>query len=131
MGMGNYPNSAEVIEEEFVKEICGELLDNLIEYLENHGSDIEGMAISISEYESEIENLDDDENKEVTRLHNLLTAKFEAETGLELHMGFHNGEDRGDEVDGAFWSVEGVYQYSPAGEKYKERITTKAWTVFG
>ena len=40
-------------------------------------------------------------------------------------------EDRGDEVDGVFWKVEGVYVLSPAGEKYKDKINRAFWTEFG
>jgi hypothetical protein len=131
MGMGNYPCSAEVVEQSFVKEICGDLLDNLVEYLKNHNTDLESLADSISNYTDDIDALSDDENIEVNKLYDLVVNKFNEVTGLQLGMGYHSAEDRGDEVDGEFWSVDGVYQYSPAGEKYKKNIITKSWTVYG
>jgi hypothetical protein len=53
--------------------------------------------------------------------------------GLELSPDYHNPEngDRYDEVEGGFFHVEGVYQLSPAGKKYGDRIERASFVVFG
>jgi hypothetical protein len=63
-----------------------------------------------------------------------LQAKFtEATGGLELGLGFH-GEDEGDRYDeivGVFWTVGGMYQLTPAGERFKGVVERKFFVTFG
>jgi len=119
MSMDNYACCADVIEESFVKEICPDEFNNFQEYLENNGSDIEEFA-SV-----------EDKDEKASKLWKILQSKFQERTGLELLVGFAEAEDRGDEVDGLYWHVEGVYGYTPAGKKYKNKIERKTWTVCG
>ena len=55
---------------------------------------------------------------------------------LVLWMGYHDSEsngDRYDEVDGAFFAVEGVYQPTPAGQSLLNRgmIERQTWVTLG
>jgi hypothetical protein len=53
---------------------------------------------------------------------------------LELAIG-HYSDDDGDRYDdlihGHYFIVEKVTQLTPAGEKFKEYLSEKSWTVFG
>ena len=40
-------------------------------------------------------------------------------------------DDRGDELSGGSFAVDGVYQLTPAGKKYQDKIQRKCWNEFG
>jgi hypothetical protein len=66
-----------------------------------------------------------------------LREAFKKVTGLELWLNYYDPDsgDRYDELpdggSGFYFSVDGVWQRTPAGEKFKEYIQTGTWTVFG
>lgn len=64
-----------------------------------------------------------------------LRERFEAVTGgLTLAVGFHNQDDDGDrydEVDGVYWHVDGMWQRTPAGERFKGVVESKSYVTFG
>lgn len=136
MGMGNYAAFAEVIEEKFVKEMCPETFQELIEVL----NEVENMTInelaSSTQYRDDLigelsTKCSEEEAEKIVKAYEALCKDFEKKTGLTLYLNYHDAEDRGDEVDGMFWCVDGVYQYTPAGEKHKDKIERKFWTTFG
>ncbi len=141
MSMSNIACYSDTVSDDFVKEICMEeyqsLIDNLFEFL------------SLPEF-AEVVQWDDLEDgiKEGIRIRAIvsiadndiqtivtswmkLKEKFQSETGLELGMVYHEAQDGGDELDGYAFSVGNVYQYTPAGEKFKDKIERKFWTNFG
>ena len=62
-----------------------------------------------------------------------LEAACEAETGVVPHLGYHSVDDEGDcydEIDGEYWHMEGVWQKTPAGEKYEKDIERKFFVTF-
>ncbi len=135
MSMGNYACYADTIEESFVEEVCPKELKNLKEILKKYeygleylgqvnypGCDIHG-ELSCS--------FKDNEAIEIGNAYEILCARFEEETSLDLEIRYHEAEDRGDEVNGYFWEVNGVYVLSIAGEKYKDKIDRKFWTEWG
>jgi hypothetical protein len=125
MGMGNYAQYADVVEESFVREVCPVEFHRLIECLDQDNFSMEELAKAISTQQNE-------EIPGKSRIaYVCLCGAFQAVTNLELSIAFHIAEDRGDEVDGVFWCVDGVYDYTPAGTKYKDKIQQKTWTVFG
>ena len=69
------------------------------------------------------------------RLHHYewLLETFQRHAGLGLEINYHDEEigDRYDDVRGIFWSVDGVYQYSEAGEKYKDKISRSFYVSYG
>ena len=65
-----------------------------------------------------------------------LVEAFNKATDLKLSIEHYDDEtgDRYDEVDntnGCVFCVDGMMQYTPAGEKYKDVIKEQNWTVFG
>ena len=53
---------------------------------------------------------------------------------LELNIGcyYEDDGDRYDDLeDGAYFWVEGMMQLTPAGERFKDKIEQKSWTIFG
>lgn len=63
---------------------------------------------------------------------------FEAVTGLELVLGFHDSNNEGsayDDVNGAFWCLGGVFEYTPAAKKFLEKhpngIQGSLYVTFG
>ena len=129
MGMGYGAAIADTIEQDFVKEVCSKEFDALLEALDkNPDITLEDFARSIVEEE------ENDSTKGIHRAYKDLIAEFEKKTGLFLFIGYHDSEndgDRYDEVDGVYWNVENVYQYTPSGEKYKEKITRHFFVQFG
>ena len=145
MGMGNYACDADVVGTRFIREMCPKKWASLMNILiENHiNLDVLGAAAQyiddmVYDLAQQIEwNTDNDYSKceeiaeRIVKAYEELCKSFQKATGLSLYLNYHSAEDRGDEVDGYFWSVGGVYIYSPAGEKYKKEITHKSWTIYG
>lgn len=135
MGMGNYANFAEVIQEEFVKEQCPETFQKLLDVLLEADYSLETLANSAQyddlEGELTVDIFDEATIKKIVDAFDNLCNEFQEKIGLELMIKYHNAEDRGDEVNGVFWAVDGVYQLTPAAEKIKDKIERKFWTVFG
>jgi hypothetical protein len=135
MGMGNYACYADTVSEDFVKEICPEELKNLQLVLGKNDFDMDrlGRAAMHGDLEGEL-GLEIESEVAINAILNVYDAlcqAFRKETGLGLELMYHDKDDRGDEVDGYFWGLEGVYIYSPAGEKHKDKIQRKTWTEFG
>lgn len=139
MASGMCPCRADVVQEELLEQLCPGELQAFNDAL---------READISEYEfhqawrsgecslSEGKNKDDDERQgnDLNRALQALIETFRAKTlGLELDICFHDPEngDRYDEVSGLFFTVSGAYQYTPAGEKFKQFIERKGWVEFG
>jgi len=63
-----------------------------------------------------------------------LQKAFEVKTGLHLDLAYHNSADDGsryDDVTGAFWCVDGVFQRTCAGHKYKKDIKEVRYVTYG
>ncbi len=134
MGTGNYPDYADVVTEEFVTEICPKEMEELNTVIKDNSYSMKQLAYCAfsGDIQGDLElDLDEDVALLVLNAYDGVAVAFKKRTGLDLALKYHNAEDRGDEVDGAFWTVDGVYILSPAGEKYKDKIIRKAWTVFG
>jgi len=133
MGMGSYANFADTVTNKFVSETCPDEMGELLRVLSDNEYTIDQLAsCSDGDIQGELEvDLDEDVALLILNTYDGLAMAFEEKTGLTLTIRYHDKEDRGDEVDGFFWEVEGVYVYSPAGEKYKDKIERKFWTNFG
>jgi hypothetical protein len=135
MSSGNYAHNADTVTNEFVQETCPEEYTALNKILTDNKSDLDGFA-SVATYEGDIfaeleTDYDNDIAKAMVDAYVALLMAFSEKTDLGLAIRYHVKEDRGDMVDGMFWEVEGVFVYSPAGEKYKEHIEEKSWTTYG
>jgi hypothetical protein len=135
MGTTTSGYSANIVSDDFVRKHCPNEFDALREFLENNGSDLE--AFHAEQRFQDYPTLDVDEDNEnenhtkLMALHKDLEDKFIAEIGLGLYSVYHNREDRGDELDGGSFAVDGVYVLSEAGKKFKDEIKEIAWTTCG
>lgn len=128
MGMGTYAQMADVVHVEFVKEVCPQEYAALNEALER--LDIIWDQLADSEW-SGLELETDEEEDTIGPLLTKLKESFRERTGFCLYLVYHNAKDRGDEIDGCTWAVDGVYQLTTAGKKYKDKIQRCSWTIFG
>jgi len=138
MGMETSACHADIVDESFVKEISPivfKRLKELVDNAENGDFSIEMLSMTTN-YQGDIEgelalDLDEKDACLISNAYNKLQIDFQNKSGLTLDLCFHAKEDRGDEVDGYFWTVGNVYILSPSGEKYKKEIKRKYWTVWG
>ena len=135
MGMGTYANHADTVTNEFVTKTCPHQMKLFLMILAEHGYDIDRFAICSTfseDIQGELEvDLDEDVALLILNAYDELAMAFLKETGLELFIRHNEKDDRGDEVDGMFWSVDGVYEKTEAGKKYAKDIERKFWTTFG
>lgn len=128
MGMGYSAAYADVVSEDFVKEMCPDEYNKFMEQFDDK-TVVDNVVFTI-EYFAQNLGYSDDYNQSYEDL----IKKFEERTGLTLWIGYHdieNDGDRYDDIDGVYWSVGGVYQHTPAGEKYKHRIQRAFFVNFG
>jgi hypothetical protein len=79
--------------------------------------------------------------KEILAAFRKLRAAFSEATNiptttsrLELGIAYHDSENqgcRGDELDGVYWYVDGAYELSPAGRKFKRKFERRFFTAWG
>ena len=129
--MGTYACRADIIDIDFVREICPKELDEFLYTLDKCDVSFDEFCSCTACGHDEIGNADDVQVELIDAQYDALKCVFEKETDLELDVVFHSAEDRGDELDGGSFAVGGVYQLTPAGEKYKDKIIEKSWTVWG
>jgi len=134
MGMGYSSNYIDTVEEEFVKEICPEEFDKFMLELENDNVELDDFAIHDAPGTVISIEANDEDTMSHTVAYVKLCLEFEKKTGLSLSVMHHSQEedgDRYDEIAGIIWKVDNVYQYTPAGEKYKKQIERKRFVSFG
>ena len=138
MSMGYGAAYTDVIEYDALESICKDALNEFIDTLgagdyvdENGDSDMQAFARDI-EY-----NDVDEESKEYVAYKKLADA-FKKETGLELGIGFHDQDetgDRYDDIDGAFFWIDGMYDLTPAGKALKDKcgdaVSRKFFVQYG
>jgi len=132
--MDNYPQNADTVEESFVQETCPEFFSIFMDALKKEGYELESFATGVSDGDPEGSigmDLDEEKAEHLIKLFDGLCGAFHGITNLELSLNFHSAEDRGDEVNGYFWTVDGVWMRTRAGNIYKDKITPKVWNVFG
>lgn len=131
MGMGYSGSQIDTVEEDFIKEQCPtefqELLDSFEDCSECDSLDDFAKVVADVGLNSE-DNMTEPEKKYLA-----LRKAFEEKTGLEIGVFYHDSQegDRYDDFFGRAWWVDGVYQYTPAGEKYKSKITRKSFVTYG
>ena len=131
MSMGYSAIYFDTVAEEFVKKICSEEFDNLMEEIEKRAMGLDEFAIYVAP--DIIISTKQTDEADVTAYIELCLA-FKEKTGLSLEIMHHNGEvdgDRYDDISGIIWVVGDVYQYTLAGEKYRNQIERKGFVAFG
>ena len=139
MASGMCPCWADVVREELLEQLCPEEFKRFTSALLE-------MDISAGEFhhrwysreanfmESESRDYTESQIDDPFRALQALIEAFRIQTGgLELDICFHDIEngDRYDEVSGLFYTVSGIYQYTPVGDKYKQFIERKGWVEYG
>ena len=122
MGMGHVGATVMVPSTEWLKNIVGKELQNFYNSLEKDCWTIEEIAMDAQNTSSVYD-----------RYMQPLQKAFTEKTGLTLHLGYHDPDsgDCYDDIEYEYWYIEGMYQLSPAGEKYQQFITQKSFVVFG
>jgi len=160
MGMGSFAVGSFVIEYDDLKKICPDEIKSIekAKYFKDIGWGTIGQWLSWDDPDNLKDELytsvEEDKSKPVTRLElsedkivedifqnyeNLIVAlknSFNKKTGLTLYFDHYDeeGGDRYDnpgDKDGCIFSVDGMVQLTPAGEKYKDIISERKWTQFG
>jgi hypothetical protein len=128
MGMGYAAAYADVVTEETIKKFCPKEFENLSNAIDDADDTWDNVAQSL-------EIGDDDEvSGNVVIYFRKLQKAFEKKTGLSLCIGYHSADDDGDrydDIDGIYWSVDGMYQLTPAGKKMKKYVERKTFVQFG
>lgn len=133
MSFGFWGDYADTVSDDFVKEQCPEVHKALMDVIEHADLDMDTVALGLDElggYDA-LDGADEESEAEIRVALNGLIEEFKEKTDLVLKIRFQERQGRNDEVDGFFWGVEGVYQYTPAGEKHKDKIVRKGWVVSG
>jgi len=135
MGMGYASCQVLTVEEYFIEEQCPEEFQELIDSFdacEEDNSEFNGIddfARIIGN--GEIDPKDKPGNSELKYI--ALQKSFKEKTNLEIGIFYHDSEngDRYDDFTGRAWQVDGVYQLTPSGKKYKDKIKNQSFVTFG
>jgi hypothetical protein len=125
--MGYEANYADVVEQDFIKNMCPQEYEAFIQALKNKDIDLGELAQTWRDYSSK------EEKQDHFKAYQTLCDTFKQKTGLELYLDYHSEDDgdRYDDINGVMWCVDGVYQHTKAGRKYQEQIERKSWVSFG
>lgn len=128
MSMGYGAGYADVIDQDNVRKFVKKEFDIFMGCIEGCELDLETFA-----HYADTDNLEGYDEDLVKAYENLCEA-FEKKKGLSLHLNCHSKSDEGDRydgVDGAYWSVGGMYQLTSAGKKMKNYVDRKMFVQFG
>ncbi len=127
MSMSNYANRAIVVNENFVKETCKEEFKVFMSRLEEEKMSLEELAQNIL--------YDDGVNSEgeLWKAYVAVCEKFGEKTLLPLFLDYHEAEETGDEVDGAFWALseEDVYVLTPSAKAIEGKFEVVNFVTWG
>lgn len=132
MGMGYAASCGTSISYENLKNMC----EKEVAEIESH-SDFESWGDLALLVDNGLWDGIPESQQNLLSLANNLCNTFEKTTeGLKLSLTYYDVEsaERYDEVeekDGCIFDVDGVYQYTPAGEKFKDKLFRSSYVVFG
>ena len=124
--MGYGAAYGDVIEQESIQELCPQEWAAFQDAMAESGIELFGVYSA--------ERMGEEIPVEVKQAFDKLLNTFRMVTELSLFLNYHNSAedgDRYDDVDGAFWEVEGMYQLTPAGQKMRNKVSRKFWVNFG
>jgi hypothetical protein len=148
MGMGSFAVGSFVIEYKDLKKICPDEIKAIekAKYFKEVGWGSIGRWLTWDDPESITEIIyeatnDDEEVTEslfdkydslITNLKN----SFHKNTGLTLYFDHYDNEgggryDNPGDKDGCIFCVDGMVQFTPAGQKFKDIISERKWTQYG
>lgn len=136
MSTGFAANHADVIPIATVAELCPDEVDEFVAaaartFSERAIADVEAALALLA---TELACGDDEvHGGEMVAAWRALAWAFHQRTGLDLGVDHHDPEDGGpyDEVEGAFLTVEGMYEVSPAGRPFVGVVERRSWVSFG
>jgi len=135
MGSGYAACWVDIVEEKFIKKTCPKEWDVWERVSAEAGlSSYELTEIAENVYLNLKPKNEEKKAKAVRMVYLSLFRAFKKKTGLGLELGYHdcdNDGDRYDGVDGFYWSVSNVWQYTPAGKKNKHFIRTVGFVNYG
>jgi hypothetical protein len=158
MGIDYCAGYADVIEWNAIVELMPQAAAQFLETINRHKADedpeyvLAGLARCFQfseEQEDELRSVllcdtSDEEDEAVTEIKSAYRQLQEAfgtatlQPGklskLRLSIGYHDSESqgcRGDEIDGVYWSVDGAYVLSPAGQQFQDKFNRKFFTSWG
>ena len=129
--MDTMAGCADVIEESFIEEVAGKQLAEFWKAVDDNSN--------FSREEVANDSMCDDlerygVNSDILSKYRKLQKAFKKATKLSLQLNFHNADESGsryDDVNGVFWSVDGMYALTPAGKKYQKKVNRAFFTTFG
>ena len=126
MSQGYGANYADVIEKETVREFCPKEYDALMDAIDKD------PYFTFDKFARAVK-YDDPTTPDIDEAHVKLVEAFDRATRLTLNLSFHDKEqgDCYDEVDGAYFFVDGMYELTPQGRKYKDKIERKFFVTYG
>ena len=126
MGMGTCAAQVYVIDSEDVRKLCPKEYRALMKAIKEEGTTLEKVAYT---WDFECACPGWDIEKALTNLVYL----FGENTGLSLCLCYYDPDkgDRYDTIDEAYWSVDGVYELTPAGKKYQDIIRRETYVIYG
>lgn len=136
MSTGFAANHADVIPIPTVAELCPDEVEEFVAaaartFPEQDIADVEAALALLA---TELACGDDEvHGGEVVAAWKALAWRFRQRTGLEIGVDFHDPTNGGpyDEVEGAFLTVEGMYEVSPAGRPFVGVVERRSWVSFG
>ena len=132
MGMATCGSYAECIEKELLEKLCPLEYRIFMDTLKASNVTFDNFCQVV--YEGFDEAFDDgteEQAEAVFDAYEKLQTAFVVITALALEVVYNEKDDRGDDLDGGSFSVDGVYQLTPAGEKFQDSIRRKWWTTCG
>jgi hypothetical protein len=127
MNSGTSACFADVIDIKEVKKIVPNAYKYFLKTLKFLDIDIEDFA---KQYQD-----NDVQNDDALEAWKYLAHAFDTKTkGLLLGIGFHDVDESGDkydEVNGVFFTVDGMYELTPAGKKFNDVVNRKFYTQWG
>lgn len=126
MSMGYGSGYADVIKDKDLRALCPLEHREFMMQINNSDTTLEDVARDI-DYEY------DGLSKEIRTAYERLCNAFNKKTKLTLYLGYHS-EDEGstyDEVTGAYYGVNGMYEMTKAGKKHKDIIQRCHYVIYG
>lgn len=128
----HYAMSADTVNETFVRRLCPDEYRAFYDYLTEISC---GWAKFVRRWMEVV--VDGEEKPQADKANELFDALCDAFSqktavsgeGLVLGLVFNAQEDRGDELVGVGWTVENVWDFTPAGRKFQNEILRLTWTM--
>jgi hypothetical protein len=129
MPMGYGSNYADVIDEKDVRKLCPKEYKEFEKAIEEADETLESVAQEVG-----TEDVWENDEHPITKAFDNLQTAFEEKTDLTLYLSYHNADDDGscyDDINGAYFCVDGMYELTPAGKKFNKIVQKKMFVTFG